>query len=130
MLTLTEEVVDHTIIGNNRTFELKAYANYPMLMMLQIENYSQSFFVEPGRDYEVYVPRFDWDIDEKKNVFLDPEVLPVEFVNMPAGELNGLISDFEAVVAEYIDGHRMYFDSRFRPQKRYFDSLEVEVAKK
>lgn len=129
MLTRTEEVVDQSVIGDNRTFELKAYANYPTMMMLQIENYSQSFFVEPGRDYEVYVPRFDWNIDEKRNVFLEPEVLPLEFVNMPAGELNGLISDFEAVVARYIDDHRVYFDARFRPQKRYFDSLEAVVAK-
>ena len=130
MLTRTEVMVDHTVIGANRTFELKAYANYPTMMIMQIENYSQSFFVEPGRDYEVYVPRFDWDLDEKKNVFLSPEVLPLEFVNMPSDELNGLISNFEAVVADYIDGHRIYFDARFRPQKRYFDSLELVVAKK
>ncbi len=128
MLTLTEEEVDHTVVGENRTFDLKAYANYPTLMMMQIENYSQSFFVEPGRDYEVYVPRFDWNIDEKKNVFLEPEVLPLEFVNMPKGELNGLITEFEGVVAQYIDDHRVFFDSRFRPQKRYFDSLEAVVA--
>ena len=130
MLTRTEELVDHTAIGDNRTFELKAYANYPTMMMLQIENYSQSFFVEPGRNYEVYVPRFDWDIDEKKNVHLEPEVLPLEFVNMPEDELNGLITDFEAVVAHYIDSLRMFFDCRFRPQKRYFDSLEAEVARR
>ncbi len=130
MLTRTEVTVDHTVIGANRTFELKAFANYPTMMMLQIENYSQSFFVEPGREYEVYVPRFDWDVDEKKNVFLSPEVLPLEFVNMPADELNGMISNFEAVVADYIDAHRVYFDARFRPQKRYFDSLEAVVAKK
>ena len=130
MLTLTEELVDQATIGENHHFELKAYVNYPTLMILQIENYSQSFFVEPGRDYEVYVPRFDWNIDEKKNVFLDPEVLPLEFVNMPKDELNGLISNYEAVVAQYLDDHRIHFDARFRPQKRYFDSLEVEVRKK
>lgn len=130
MLTLTEEEVDHAVIGDNRTFQLNAYANYPVMMMLQIENYSQSFFVEPGRNYEVYVPRFDWNIDEKRNVFLEPEVLPLEFVNMPAGELNALITEFESVVAHYIDENRVFFDSRFRPQKRYFDSLEAVVAKK
>ena len=130
MLTRSEVAVDQAVIGSNRTFELKAYANYPTMMMLQIENYSQSFFVEPGRDYEVYVPRFDWDVNEKRNVYLAPEVLPLEFVNMPADELNGMISNFEAVVADYIDAHRIYFDARFRPQKRYFDSLVLEVAKK
>lgn len=130
MLTHEEVLVDHVIIDDNRNFELHAYANYPTTMFLQIENYSQSFFVEPGREYEVYVPRFDWDINEKKNVFLDPEVLPLEFVNMPADELNGMISNYEAVVANYIDEHKVYFDARFRPQKRYFDSLVVEVNKK
>lgn len=129
MLTQTEELVDHVFIEENRHFELKAYVNYPTLMFLQIENYSQSFFVEPGRDYEVYIPRFDWNIDEQKNIFLDPEVLPLEFVNMPANELNGLITNFESVVAGYVAGHRVYFDPRFKPQKRYFDSLEAVVAK-
>ena len=42
MLTRTEVMVDHTVIGANRTFELKAYANYPTMMIMQIENYSQS----------------------------------------------------------------------------------------
>ena len=130
MLTRTEILVDHVVIDDNRNFELKGYANYPTLMFLQIENYSQAFFVEPGREYEVYVPRFDWDIDEKKNVHLDPEVLPLEFVNMPADELNGMISNYESVVADYIDSHRIYFDARFRPHKRYFDSLVAEVNKK
>lgn len=130
MLTRTEVLVDHTVIDDNRNFELHGYANYPTLMFLQIENYSQSFYVEPGREYEVYVPRFDWDLNEKKNVFLAPEVLPLEFVNMPADELNGMISNFETVVADYIEAHRIHFDARFRPQKRYFDSLMVEVSKK
>lgn len=130
MLTRIEEEVDHATIADNHHFELKAFANYPTLMIVQIENYSQSFFVEPGREYEVYVPRFDWDMNEKKNVFLDPEVLPLEFVNMPKDDLNALISNFEMVVAQYIDDHRIHFDARFRPQKRYFDSLVMEVNKK
>ena len=29
MLTRTEVMVDHSTINTNRTFELKAYANYP-----------------------------------------------------------------------------------------------------
>lgn len=130
MLTLAEVTLDHTRIEENDNFELHAYANYPTLMTLQIENYSQSFYVEPGREYEVYVPRFDWDIDETKNVFLDPEVLPLGFLNMPKDDLNALISNYEQVVSTYIDEHKVFFDNRFRPQRRYFDSLVSEVAKK
>ena len=129
MLTCSEVLVDQTEIEENKNFELHAYANYPTMMTLQIENYSQSFFVEPGREYEVYVPEFNWDIDEEKNVFLDPVVLPLEFVNMPDDDLNALISNYEAVVGRYISGHIINFDPRFRPQKRYFDSLVAEVNK-
>ena len=64
MLTRVEELVDRAVIAENRRFELHGYTNYPTLMFLQIEDYSQSFYVEPGREYEVYVPTFDWDIDE------------------------------------------------------------------
>lgn len=129
MLTLSEVQVADTVIAENGHFRLACYANYPCLMVLQVENYSQSFFVEPGRDYEVYIPQFDWSIDERKNVFLDPEPLPVEFLNMPADDLNALITRYEATVAEYIDSHRLHFDPRFRPQKRYFDSLVAHVGK-
>lgn len=126
-LTLSEQLVDSTTIADNGHFRLATYANYPCLMVLQIENYSQSFFVEPGRDYEVYIPQFDWTVDERINVHLDPQVLPVEFLNMPADDLNALISRYEAAAADYIDNHRLQFDPRFRPQKKYFDSLVLHV---
>lgn len=129
MLTRSEVLLAQDTIGENSHFELHAYANYPTLMFLKIEFYSQSFFVEPGRDYEVYIPEFDWDISERKNVFLSPEALPVVFHDMPSDDLNGLITVFEAAVAEYIDSHSFYFDPRFRPQRRYFDSLEAEVER-
>lgn len=130
MLTCTEVLLDQAEIAENDNFQLHAYANYPTMMILQIESYSQSFFVEPGRNYEVYLPEFDWDINEKKNVYLDPVALPLQFLDMPSNDLNALISNFEAVVAQYLDSHRVWFDSRFRPKKRYFDSLLVEVSKK
>lgn len=130
MLTMVEEQMDKTVITDNNHFELNAYSNYPTLVTLQIENYSQSFFVEPGREYEVYVPAFDWDLDEKKNVFLDPEVLPLEFLNMPVDDLNALISNYEMVVAQYMTEHQNRFDARFHPKKRYFDSLVAEVNKR
>lgn len=129
-LSRMEVEVDQAVVSAGQEFELHAYANYPTLMVLQIENYSQSFFVEPGRTYELYVPRFDWNLNEKKDVWLDPETLPLEFVNLPKDELNVSISSFETVVAEYIEKHRTFFDVRYKPQKRYFDSLAAEVERR
>lgn len=116
-------------IGEDQTFSLQCYANYPMLVFLQIENYSQSFYVEPGRDYDIYIGQFDWAIDETQNVFLEPVALPLEFLHLPANDINVLVDNFNSVVAKYMSDHQVQLDQRFRPQRRYFDSMVVAVNK-
>ena len=129
MLTMTERLMDDDDIGSDGTFTLRCYANYPRLVFVQVENYSQSFYVEPGRTYEVYLPEFDWSIDEQRNIFLAPEPLPLEFMHLPHDELNLKISRFEAVADSFVVANRVYFDPKFHPQKRYFDTLRREVAR-
>lgn len=126
-LSLQEQSVDNTVIADDQSFELHAYANYPTLMFLQIENYSQSFYVEPGRTYEVYIPRFDWNLDEQRNIFLSPEVLPLEFLHLPDNELNLAISQFDEFVSQYILDNRTCFDPRFKPQRRCFQEMDSLV---
>jgi len=121
-LSRTEVLLDNSIIGASG-FELKMYAKYTTLVFLQVENYSQSFFVEPGRTYEVLIPKFDWSIDEKRNVHLSPEALPVVFENLPKDEVNLKINDFDAMVDSFVSANRYYFDQKFHPQRRYFDTL-------
>lgn len=130
MLTMGEHLADEAVIGADGRFSLACYANYPRLVYVQAENYSQSFYVEPGRRYEVYLPQFDWSIDEQKNVFLDPEPLPLEFLHLPANELNLAIDRFERVVDSFVVANRTYFDPKFKPQKRWFDSLRAEVKRR
>ena len=100
-----------------------------MLVVLQIETYSQSFYAEPGRTYEIYLPEFDWDIDEKINVNLAPVALPLQFLDLPANELNVSISRFDEVVDSFLYANRIHLDFRFRPQKTYFDTLLMEVER-
>lgn len=129
-LSHREVLVCRDVIDENQEFELTAYANYPTLMFVQIENYSQSFYVEAGRNYEVYIPRFDWNLDEKKNIFLSPEALPVEFMNVDEREINVQISEFDALVDSFISANRYYFDLKFRPQRKYYDSLVLLVEQR
>lgn len=128
-LSHQEVLIDEAVIGENKAFELKGYANYPMRVFVQIENYSQSFYVEPGKDYEIYIPRFDWNIDERKNVYLSPEALTVEFVGLKGNDLNFLIDRFDRVVDSFITANRAAFDVKYHPQKRYFDTLDSMVNK-
>lgn len=125
-----EVALDRAEIKSGTGFELKMYAKYTTLVFLQVENYSQSFYVEPGRTYEVLIPKFDWAIDERRNVHLSPEALPVVFENLPKDEVNLKINDFDALVDSFITANRYYFDLKFHPQRRYFDTLCALVEKR
>ncbi|MCR4660059.1 MAG: redoxin domain-containing protein [Bacteroidales bacterium] len=126
-LSQQEVLLDEAMIDSSQVFELKTYINYPMLVFVQIENYSQSFFIEPGHTYNIYIPRFDWNMDEQRNVYLDPEALTLEFMNVPPTELNLQVGRLDEFVDSFVQANRYYLDNRFRPQSRYFDSLTAAV---
>ncbi len=129
MLSRSEVLFEEAVVGADGHFVLHCYANYPRMVYLQAENYSQAFYVEPGRNYQVYIPEFDWTIDERQNVFLAPVALPVEFIGLPADELNLRLGRFDAVVDSFVSLHRVYFDPKFKPQRRWFDSLTAELKR-
>ena len=124
MLTQREVVLDSITIGSDGRFRLKCYANYPRLVFLQMERYSQSFYIEPGRIYNVYVPDFDWDMDERRNVYLDPVALPVEFLGVDGSELNLKIMRFENTIDSFLSANRERLDFKFKPDKKVFGELE------
>ncbi len=130
MLTMEELLLDETRIDESGRFELRLYANYPRLVFIQVENFSQSFYVEPGRRYEVWLPEFDWDLGEKRNIFLAPEALHVEFLNLPSDELNLKVGAYEALVDSFVTANRVFFDPKFRPQRRWFDTLVTLVERR
>ena len=116
-------LLDSFRIGDDQHYDVRCWTNYPMMVTLQIENYSQSFYVEPGRDYVANIPFFDWNIDETRNVFLDPEPLPLLFQNIPTNDINLQIDSIDRVIARFIDNNYFYFDYKFHPAPYYFDSL-------
>ncbi|MBQ6956652.1 MAG: TlpA family protein disulfide reductase [Bacteroidales bacterium] len=122
-----EKTLDTCLIGDDRHFDLRCWSNYPMLVTMQIENYSQSFYVEPGKDYEVVIPSFNWNIDESRNIFLAPETLPVVFTNTAPDDINILIDSIDRVIASFIENNYFYFDQKFKPSPYYFDSLVATV---
>ena len=77
---------------------------------------------------EVWLPEFRWEQDEERNVYLDPVALPLEFMNLPADELNLKILRFEEAVDSFVSEHRVFFDPRFKPRRQWMDSLERAVV--
>ena len=128
-ISLREMLTDSCRIGDDNKFNLRCYANYPTMVTLQIENYSQSFYVEPGKEYNIVIPRFDWNLDEKRNIFYDPEPLPLLFQNVAADDINLLIDSIDRVISSFIDKNYFYFDQKFKPSAYYFDSLVSVVNK-
>lgn len=129
MLTWGEERLDEAVFGADGSFVLRCYVNYPRLVFLEVEDYSQSFYVEPGRNYRVVIPEFDWSQDERRNVYLDPVALPVLFQNVDSSELNVRIMRYEEMVKDYLDSNRLRLDFRFRPDGKVFDTLETKARK-
>lgn len=127
MLSMSEVLLDETTVDSVGRFELRCYANYPRLVYVEVECYSQSFYVEPGRNYEVWLPKFDWGIDERRNVYLDPEPLPLEFLHLPADELNLRIGRYETMVDSILSAKRVFFDPRYKPDRRQMDTLQRTV---
>ena len=123
MLTMREVLEDSARIDSAGRFALSCYTNYPRLVYVQIESYTQSFFIEPGRDYRVYLPEFDWTVDERQNVYLAPVALPLEFLDLPADELNLRIGAFEHLVDSFVVANRVHLDPRFKPRRTTFDTL-------
>lgn len=123
-----EVLIDSSRIGESGSFELRCYANYPMLVTMQIENYAQSFYVEPAKEYKVVIPEFDWNLDEKRNIFLEPEPLPILFQNVAKDDINLMIDSIDRTIARFIDANYFYFDQKFKPSVYYFDSLQSIVT--
>lgn len=124
MLTCREVLLDSCCVGKDGTFSLGCYVNYPRLVFLQVENYSQSFYVEAGRKYQVYIPDFDWAQDERRNVFLDPVALPVEFLGVDSTELNVRILRFEERLDSFVVANRERLDFRYRPERKVVREME------
>ena len=127
MLTLREEALDSAVVADDGSFALRCYANYPRLVFVEMECYSQSFYIEPGRTYEVYVPPFDWDLWERHNVFLDPVALPVEFLHVDSTELNVRIMRYEEMVDSFVGANRERLDFRFKPDRKVWSQLQGMV---
>ena len=128
MLTLQERLLDEAVVDSTGVFRLGCYLTYPRLVVVQMECYSQSFYAEPGRSYEVWLPEFRWEQDEERNVYLDPVVLPLEFLNLSNDELNLQILRLNEAVDTFVSAHRVHFDPRFKPRRKWMDSLEIRVA--
>jgi peroxiredoxin len=129
MLSQTEHLMDDAVVGEDGTFALGCYANYPRLVFLQVECYSQAFYIEPGRTYNVLIPEFDWTQDEQRNINLDPVALPLLFTGLPDDELNVKIGDYERVRDSFIVENRMWFDFKYKPQRRWFDTMVTVVER-
>ncbi|KWW31316.1 MAG: hypothetical protein AUK63_589 [bacterium P3] len=127
-LSQREILLDSTTIDSAGHLQLSFYANYPRLVVVQVETYSQSFYAEPGRTYHMHLDNFDWTLDEQHNVYLDPVTLPIRFSGLPDDELNLSISAFDRLCDSVVLRHRTQFDQRYRPDRTYFDTLRHAVA--
>ena len=128
MLSGHEVLLDQCDIDASGAFSLRCFVNYPRLVFLQVENYSQAFYIQAGHNYDVYIPTFDWDIDETRNVFLDPVALPLEFMGVDSGELNMRIMLFDELVDSFVLANQPRMDFKLKPDRKAVLELQQQVT--
>ena len=128
MLSGREVILDQCFIDDTGGFFLCTFVNYPRLVFLQVENYSQAFYIQAGHTYDVYIPPFDWDIDEMRNVFLDPVALPLEFMGVDSGELNMRIMLFDQMVDTFVLSNQTRMDFKLKPDRNAVKELQQQVS--
>ena len=128
MLSGSEVLLDQCVVDDTGGFNLRCYVNYPRLVFLQVENYSQSLYIQPGHTYNVYIPTFDWNIDETRNVFLDPVALPLEFMGVDSGELNMRVMLFDELVDSFVLANQPRLDYKLKPDRKAVRELQSQVT--
>ena len=128
MLSGREVLLDQCVVDDTGGFLLRSFANYPRLVYLQVENYSQAFYIQPGHNYNVYIPTFDWDIDETRNVFLAPVALPLEFIGVDSGELNMKMLLFDQLVDSFVLANQPRMDFKLKPDRKAIKELQSQVS--
>lgn len=128
MLSGREVLLDQCLVDDTGGFILRCYVNYPRLVFLQVENYSQAFYIQPGHNYNVHIPTFEWDIDETRNVFLDPVALPVLFSGVDSGELNMRIMLFDQLVDSFVLANQPRMDFKLKPDRKVLRELQTQVS--
>lgn len=123
-LSQREIVADSVTIDSNNHFTLSTFVDYPTLVVIEVEDYSQSFYVEAGRTYRMRLEGFDWCADERVNVHIHPVTLPIVFDGLPEDELNLAIGRFEMLCDSFLVANGTHLDLRYRPERRYFDTLK------
>lgn len=128
MLSGKEVLLDQCRVDDTGGFTLRCFVNYPRWVFLQVENYSQAFYIQAGHTYTVYIPTFDWNIDETRNVFLDPVAIPVEFIGVDSGELNMRIMLFDELVDSFVLANQTRMDFKLKPDRKAVQELQSQVS--
>lgn len=128
MLSGREVLLDQCDVDGAGAFALRCFVNYPRLVFLQVENYSQAFYIQPGHKYDIYIPTFDWDIDETRNVFLEPVALPLEFMGVDSGELNMKMKLFDELVDSFVLANQTRMDFKLKPDRKAVQELQAQVT--
>lgn len=122
-----EIAIDSAVIDSTGCFMLSTYLNSPTLLVIEIEQYSQSFYAEAGQRYKVRLGNWNWAMDEERNIHLDPIALPLEFMDISPTNINVEVGRFEALVDSFITANRVHFDYMFHPKRAYMDTLQMLV---
>jgi peroxiredoxin len=127
-LTNRELLLSENTIGSDGNFILTAPIEHKNLISLSIDFHSATFFVEPGKTYEIAIQPYQYDDVKELNPFSQSQNLQIRFNHLSQNDLNNILSEFDGIYNNFLveNFNALYRDHR----KSLLDTLRNRVKER
>lgn len=121
-ISFQDTILAEKLLDENGTFDFQFETEYPRMIVLKLGFQNASFYVEPGKDYELKVI---YDPEREQISYLANHKLLFEFIELPRDDINSLVDDFNRITDRFLikNFERIYK----RKQIHLLDSLRYET---
>ena len=123
-ISYSDTIIAESNLDENGKFEFVFDIENPHLLSIKLGFQKSSIYVEPGKTYELKV---HYDPEREQVSYLANYTLFFEFVDLPQGDLNDLISDFNKVMDRFLIKN---YERLYKNKQTYLiDSLHYQAMR-
>ena len=134
----TKEVLDSCKVAEDGSFTLNANTEHTIQAELNLGYYTGIIYIAKGQNYSINLPqRREISRKDKLNPYFKPQTILLSFNDLPAGDINRKIADFEdsfdsvwvnltqnIVTTEKIDEAMTTLDEKYPSEDKFFSEYK------
>lgn len=121
-ISFQDTVLAEMLLNENGVFDFQVEIEQPQMVILKLGFQSASFYIEPGKDYQL---RVVYDPERERISYLANPTLLFGFINLPNDDLNSLVEEFNKISDNFLI--KNYEKIYKRKQFDLLDSLRYET---